>query len=107
MSVIIASKINTSNYFDGCFNKLKKYLTSKLPEGKKWFNNTCIKDLVGNENVVNAYPIPFDDDNSYIEIYFGNNYRFLNISSPQSVRRSSSRSSFVSYEISTVFFLPA
>ena len=72
---IIASKIDTRKYFDGCLNRLRKDLTSIIPDNTRWTNGVNgIKDLVGTEEVVDAYSTPFDIKYPFIEIYFGNKY---------------------------------
>jgi hypothetical protein len=38
---------DTSNVFDGCLSVIKDKLTTKLPEGKSWTIEMCIKGLVG------------------------------------------------------------
>ena len=75
MSGIIASKIDTAKYFDGCLNRLRKDLTSRIPDNTHWINGVNgIKDLVGTKNVVNAYSTPYNINNPFIEIYFGDKY---------------------------------
>ena len=72
---LVASKLDTTNIFDGCLNVLRKELTTKLPEGKTWLNGIGIKGLVGSVEVYNEHPAPWKEKSpTWIEIYFGNKW---------------------------------
>ena len=69
---LVASKLNTSNIFDGCLNVLKKEITDKIPEGKNWMANDGIKALIGTTAVINQHTKPWQYKSpTWYEIYIG------------------------------------
>ena len=72
---LIASKLNTTNIFDGCLNVLRNELTSKLPDGKNWTEEIGIKGIVGSIEEHNQHPTPWHEKSpTWIEIYIGNKW---------------------------------
>ena len=72
---LVASKLDTTNIFDGCLNVLRKELTTKLPEGKEWADGIGIQGLVGSVGEINEHPDPWRNKSpTWIEIYFGNKW---------------------------------
>ena len=71
---MIASRLNTSDTYNGCLSFLKYQLTSVLAPGKKWKEDKDITAIVGSSTPNDTYPTPYQTSPTYIEIYFGKKF---------------------------------
>ena len=73
---LFASKIDTSNIFDGCLSLIRNEITDKIPEGKKWVNEELgIRALIGTKEEINQHTVPYVNKSpTWYEIYTGSKW---------------------------------